>query len=285
MKNDTLENSLKLDEYQKNCVTVSIWASGMNPNYTTGTTVGHISVRTPTQYMSLWPKLESHTETMADKNNGLGIIGPIPHELVPSLHAEVTDFEKRPPELTLNFYTLKPVNIEKKFSEIKESLKGWAVLPSEYTASASCASLAWRVLQAGGIEKYLEAGDTSRIVSQASKDSSYFLGLGLLNLFSTPKNSTLNASTRSSLVSIYPSELGLSVFFNSPDQFDALLKLAKQRELRKESLTKEIKRDGEWLPQESSNNSTSNFWNYRNTIIVTSAAAGLAAAGYMLTQR
>ncbi len=137
-QNDGLEN---------NRVVVRIWTSG----FSGGENVGHVSVdipAIPNAYFSLWPmglpngKIQQFYEIR--EHDFFTLAGDV--------HAEGRQAEK-----TICLYTLNAEEIQAKFNFFKANLSGWTLLGSNLLlnncSAESCASLALKLLQAGGLNE------------------------------------------------------------------------------------------------------------------------------------
>lgn len=124
-------------------VIIRIWTS----EYNLGDGVGHISIQTPNNYMSLWPKghpskgLMQYFEVRA-------------YDLLQEFKHDVT-LEERDPEFVVCLYSIEFEKIEDKFREFKKKLQGWTLLGSNRLLNSgsaeSCATLALSLLRAGGL--------------------------------------------------------------------------------------------------------------------------------------
>lgn len=128
---------------KKNRVIIRIWNSGING----GENVGHVSIETPNEYISLWPqghpagKIKRFFETRE-------------HGFIP--HVEMDNqLELRTPEITVCLYGLDVDKIEKKFIWFKENIEGWTLFGGNRllnnSSAKSCSSLALDVLKEGGL--------------------------------------------------------------------------------------------------------------------------------------
>lgn len=145
-------------------VIIRVWTSRYNREHK-GENVGHISLQTPNRYMSLWP-------TSLGKQQGLGIFKPINHELKDDYQADL-DEERRDPEVTICLYTLDHSRMEEYYDTAACQLKGWALIGRKLVnqnSAASCSSLAYDVLKAGGIYDMISALHSSRFSSVVTPD-------------------------------------------------------------------------------------------------------------------
>ena len=160
---------------EANRAVVRVWTSGLN-HRVPGHDVGHVSIETKDGYISLWP-----AEPVSFK--GPGIFTPIKHQF----HTYGDDLrdEKRRPERTICLYSLYISRITSEFEklvneikavrseeevekETKQSLKGWRLIGSnlisriDNSGGESCASLAYRLLNAGGIGELISSKYSSK---------------------------------------------------------------------------------------------------------------------------
>jgi hypothetical protein len=144
---------------------------------------GHVSIETqsPQNYYSLWPKHDFDI-----KNSGSGLFTSTQHKL----HTYEDDLkaEGRDPEVRVALYRLHGRSMRRKFDTIKENLNGWRLIGSHalaritnMTSGESCASLAYRLLVAGGLNQLVSSSvstkesivvtptDLSKIAKQAKQ--------------------------------------------------------------------------------------------------------------------
>jgi hypothetical protein len=138
---------------------VRIWISANNPEHKSDNLnqsyLGHISIEFPNMqfdsgsiYISLWPQTDI-TITKSQVTTNI-----IPHQL----HTLEDDLitEHRNPEALYCFYTLDRYAMTAKFEEMKVTLQGWRTLGNlflrEKGTAENCASLAYKILQAGDAE-------------------------------------------------------------------------------------------------------------------------------------
>lgn len=129
---------------ENNRVIIYVWKSGLNG----GENVGHVAIKTPNRYISLWPGGEAS--------------GPIrqffERRETHFMRAYTDDksAEERDAEVTICLYSLNTEMIEGRFDKIKDNLEGWTLLCGTVLknsgAQESCASLALRMLKVGGID-------------------------------------------------------------------------------------------------------------------------------------
>lgn len=226
-------------------VIVNIWTSGGNPSYP-GHNVGHASIQCREQYMSLWPRRV--------QNEGSGIKEGISFELLPNYQTDL-NYERRAPEVRFCFYSLETDKIEKAFDEIKKTLEGWSLLGLE-KKSESCASLAWHLLKAGGIDKLVSLPTQSSVSSAGSSTGSFLSGKqattsSVHGSSSAPVESKA-ASAESRGASFFSTEMAIALVVKSPDALADLLRTAKKQELKSHANTSEIAYPGETVVQVSS---------------------------------
>jgi hypothetical protein len=184
---------------------VRIWSSRVNPKYDGGG-VGHISIELerPDEfpfYISLFPYDISTLNVVTNR---------IPQEL----HALEDDMaiEGKPPQILICFYTLNNNSIMDRFDHLTETLQGWSIIGNLFQFKSdkkeSCASLAYKLLQAG--DNALILPSLSEQSKQAAKGISWML--------------------RSPL---YCSEMSAASLVTSPDFMIEYLKQAKLKECEK----------------------------------------------------
>ncbi|CAM4451946.1 MAG: hypothetical protein LEGION0398_MBIBDBAK_00763 [Legionellaceae bacterium] len=227
---DDSETDLMLLAHKK--VTVRIWTSGVNMR-NEGHSVGHVSVETPREYMSLWPKQAQFLGDTCAKEEGKGIFEPISYE-TPNLKTDER-YEGREPEAVYEFYTLDPDAIEAEFDSIKKTLKGWSLF-AVCENGESCASLAYRLLQAGGIESLISKTKQSSLQSNESS-SAFFKGskhsktaVGYKSSSRFPQANEHKTESRNH--SIYSIEMGVGRIIKSPDALSLILKEAQLRDAK-----------------------------------------------------
>lgn len=188
---------------QGNKVIIYIWTSGFNRLHS-GQNVGHVAVsisgltmKNPKYdssdesskkeiplYISLWPAEDF-------KLGNKGSLQPVGHEFNLSYKEDCEDevCKQRPkgvPELTICLYSLKINFIRKEFLNIcfgksvkkglkgNKNFKGWVLIGGNKlinrNSGESCASLAYKLLQAGGIDSLINFSSKSRIASIVSPD-------------------------------------------------------------------------------------------------------------------
>ncbi len=205
---------------------VRVWASRANSEHD-GKGVGHVSIEllgadNDNHYISLFPK-------------DLTALRAITHTIPNKFHTLEEDIriEERPPEILLCFYSFNHDFIIEKFESIKRNITGWSVVGNplkmeEFWRTESCASLAYKVLQAGD----------SRSLLPTLKDDSKQAAKGSPWLFRSPS---------------YCSELTLGALVTSPDSFAKVLKQMKLDELKKRPELKDVQYEGETTDLDSNN--------------------------------
>lgn len=241
--------------YENDRVIVCIWTSAGNLNHP-GDSVGHVSIQTRNLYMSLWPKQANHpNEQSAIEAEGPSLFKGISHELLPSYEIDV-QYEKREPEVVYCFYSLNVHDIETEFEQIRQSLGGWSLLALAENAE-SCASLAWRLLCAGGIEKLAPKTTQAVVLSKGSSEGSFLSSkhsyVGSYHTAFSRIDDGKTASKQSIATSFYSSEMAVSMMIRSPDALVEILRNAKLKELEQHSLTKKITLEGETSVEASHN--------------------------------
>jgi hypothetical protein len=238
--------------YDAKRVTVRIWTSAGNPK-NPGRNVGHVSVEANNKYISLWPKQGTDTEGSAKNTEGNGITYAITHEL-PSLEKDL-EYEDRAPEVIYCFYSLDPQKIVHEFEAINKHLKGWTLL-GLCENGESCASLAYRLVKAGGIGtlagKATEATISSTRSTPAFFHASSQSSEASVDSMKKDKVAAANMKAAAKATSFYATEMGVGLTIKSPDFLAEMLKKAKQQELHDYPETKEIRFAGE-TPVSTSN--------------------------------
>jgi hypothetical protein len=173
---------------QSNRVIVRVWTNN----------VGHISIETPREYMSLWPV--PFTEEEIRRYRDAGTLDRkwlhLFMERAPDFHQnyeEDATAEGVPPEFTICFYALEIKAMEARFRELSTSTEGWRLIGRnlffqavergtaaitmgafalESTAGRrnvdNCASLALQILYAGDVDFSFGASERTRMSSQTS---------------------------------------------------------------------------------------------------------------------
>lgn len=252
----TLEEELNIKRYKNQRVIVRVWASGGN-QLKKGEGVGHISLETPMLYMSLWPK-----ETPSGK--GAGLFKSVPHETLPSYKVDL-NYEEREPEFVFCFYSLNTIAMDNTFLQLKQTLTGWDIL-GKCKDSESCASLAYRLLQTGGLgllfgnEIKQSSIQTSIHSNESSKGGSASIAYGSQAtsfVLGSQANKARDAFHQGMKASFYSVEMGAGEIIHSPDSLAAELKEAKKEELKKHPLTKHIEKiEGETIVRDEAPSKT-----------------------------
>lgn len=240
--------TLQQQMYEKKKVIVRIWTSAINL-INPGHSVGHVSIEIPKEkiYWSLWPKQEQNGQPSAQETEGLGIFTPISTEQLDNFtYQKDRDFEGRDPELEFNFYTLNILNITLKFQELcREEIK-WNIIGRLFFSNAgSCASSAWELLKAGGINDLVSPLKQSMISSTGSwygslRSSIWGTKASRHHLTDNQMSERDNASNQSTLAASYALEMTISPLVSSPDFIGELLKKAKEQELKNIEANKTI---------------------------------------------
>jgi len=167
---------------EQNRVIIRIWSSGWKG----GENVGHISVETtmPKNYMSLWP---SQRKTSSSAGFFQDMATPISPDFKADYKADVIA-ERRKCDITLCLYSLKSSRINKEFNSFLEEIKssekegkpaGWRLIGSNWLvsliadtgkAAESCASLAYRLLNAGGLYDLISSAYSLGVSSSVVPD-------------------------------------------------------------------------------------------------------------------
>jgi len=124
-------------------VIIRIWTSQFNG----GENVGHVSIQTPNNYMSLWP------EEGATKSGIKQLLETRPPQFLANPETDFI-FEGRRAEVIVCLYTLDTEKMEDEFDRIKRQLKGWRGIGNMFLYSSyaeSCATLALNILRSGGL--------------------------------------------------------------------------------------------------------------------------------------
>jgi hypothetical protein len=174
---------------ENNRVVIRVWTSSLN-HRVPGQDVGHVSIETADNYISLWP-----SELVSIK--GPGVFTPVK----PQYHHYVDDLrdEKRRAERTICLYSLYIPELIAEFEKIKEIVKeeklerndetgeteqvkndaitGWRLIGSNVlsrlnnSGGESCASLAYRLLNAGRIYDLVSSKYSSKYSSIVTPDA------------------------------------------------------------------------------------------------------------------
>lgn len=160
-------------------VIVRIWTSSLNRT-APGEGVGHISIETFNYYMSLWPA--SQPGQAAPR-----FFEERPPHFMANYQGDFVAEENRAPERVFCLYSLDSKEMEKQFATLKSAISAWAITGSnnvsaalrEYTkgwtirgenvltagqyAKESCASLAYKILKAGGLYELISTMHSSSI--------------------------------------------------------------------------------------------------------------------------
>jgi len=173
-------------------VIIRIWTSRYNKVHL-GENVGHVSIAIPSLtmndlrhsntektipfYVSLWPNDDF-------KLGGGGMLTPKKHEFKLNYDEDLRA-EGRAPELTICLYSLTTKSIQKEMAKIcrgdnvknkgGKHFKGWVLVGSNqlinFTSGESCASLAYKLLNAGGLGEAITSKNGSRMSSIVSPDA------------------------------------------------------------------------------------------------------------------
>lgn len=146
--NIDLGDSAEIKKLQKNRVIVRVWTPATSQG------MGHISLQTSNNYISLWP---SGPVTYSD----MGKI--LPYEFSPDYMTDYESEGRRKSEYTFCFYTLHEQKIDEEFSRLVEKLSGWTLVPHCATTEhvESSYSLVCKLLVAGKISDLLSCAEES----------------------------------------------------------------------------------------------------------------------------
>lgn len=225
------EQREEFESFEKNRIIVRVWTSGFNVK-NKGKGPGHVSIETPNHYMSLWPT------DLAKDSEGSGFKQGISHEFVPTFAQDRLQEGKRDPEYTFIFYCLSTSEIEKFFSQTCQvEIKKWSVLGLGKDTE-SCASVAWNVLKAGGLNIYVNK--IKRMLT-AKKEKKAATVKFTPSLFNTSKYSKHDKEEGEGNLTyllnkvleggpVYIAEMLVSGKIKSPDYLAAILLIAQQKE-------------------------------------------------------
>jgi len=180
------------------CVIIRVWTSEDNKQYP-GHNVGHVSVETPERYMSLWPV--PFTQQQINEYRALGSLEQKYKKYFMERNPDFKQFYQadysaegdQPPQVVICLYSLDIYAIQNEFDRLKNNTLGWRLIGSnqfvqglESVADAlisnskvfeseigrrnvdSCASLALKLLKAGGISKLVDISQYSTFTSKTS---------------------------------------------------------------------------------------------------------------------
>jgi hypothetical protein len=162
--------------HENNRVIIRIWTSSFNKEMP-GENVGHISVEALDTYMSLWPARRRPTNDtregkISSKLKKIFEERP-PHYMCK--YKEDRDAEDRDPEYVFCLYSLDQEAIIGEFDKLKRNIQGWTLLGGNILinsgASESCATLAYKLLKAGGIYNLISASFSSENSVVTNPDS------------------------------------------------------------------------------------------------------------------
>jgi len=279
------EKELAMSWYESRCVIVRVWTSSVNRlSSSRGENVGHVSIQTSNNYISLWPKsaeLSSSAATSSssstDHNSSFSLtspisapssetkrqdkqsmlIGSVAYKLQSQFIDDVRLENDRRPELTFYFYSLDWQAIDRNFAKFKESPASYSLFGLR-SHSFNCAQLAWQFLLAGGIGKLLSSSARVLCCKRGSKDGvlskqELARGISYGAFFQGRESST--ALGRGMNDSSHSSEMLIPI--QNPDKLAVFLQNAKKNELNKEEYqpTQDINIDGEWRPLKKSDSS------------------------------
>lgn len=226
----TTEEETKM-HLKRQLITVYIWTSGGNPKVP-GQNVGHVAIEIKhpirlasgqvISYISFWPQ---------DAVPKSKVTSAVPGEFVDSYPLDYAK-EERDSEHKFYFYTLNQSNLVEKFIKIKEAMGAtgpqWVLFP--HGGSNNCASLAWDVLVASGIERLISREEQFSLSSSASATGAAH----------SSKAGTSSKPKESSKACSYSVEMMLGKIFTSPDLLSVFLTKAKEHELEQQPLTRQL---------------------------------------------
>jgi len=220
---------LEKENLEQQRVILRIWASYISGG---SSGVGHVSLEHEfngqTYYVSFWSKdVKIHN-----------VLIPSAFKL-PQDHTEDIELEKRDPEYTFCFYTLEKEGIFNEYNRFYEKLNkgnwnGWCLMGPIWTklesTTENCASLALRLLVAGGLGDLISSAEVTSVVSKET---------GVATVKAVTESSKLNAG-KAGKASVLSAENAAYIFVASPDVLKNILVKAKANELRKNPLTADI---------------------------------------------
>ena len=182
---------------ESNQVIVRVWTSRDNKRFP-GHNVGHVSIETPTSYMSLWPVPFTH-EQMAGYRAAKSLdqkYSKYYMERNPDWKANYqADYQAegdQEPQVVVCLYSLSVDDIESAFGRLQDDTKAWRLVGSNMLLQKletlavdvaqstklfdsgpaetveNCASLALKLLKAGGMNKLVGFAKESSFCSQTS---------------------------------------------------------------------------------------------------------------------
>ena len=169
------------DLHKEKGTIVRIWTSGFNYVRTRGSGVGHVSVetRSPNRYMSLWPQRKE------EQTSSPTFFGGTPHKTAVTLSRD-NIWEERPAEYCISLYSLSTQRIVSHFETAFPRIQGWHLLSGnllmcrDLKSTENCASLALKLLLAGGIKPLTTSCNTYTVYKITTPD-------GLLELVRSAK--------------------------------------------------------------------------------------------------
>lgn len=161
---------------EDNRVVIRVWPSNLKEVATGKVSikereVGHVSIETPNCYMSLWPqgvegKIRQYVSTYPASFHE-SYVKDIKVETDNSPYASKQDLPTSLslPSTIVCLYSLDVEAMEARFRDIVSVLKGWTLMGNQFLVNKgnahSCASLAYTLLQAGGIYKLVSRSSSS----------------------------------------------------------------------------------------------------------------------------
>lgn len=168
-------------------VIVRVWTSKENRRFP-GNSVGHVSIQTPEEYISLWPVSFSDEERVQYRRAGklgrtqLCYFGERKADFHVSCEDDIKAEEDHTPQVTICFYSLDAYMLENTFHKLKTTTTHWRLIGSNLFLQElqgligtekngyveSCASLALKILKAGGISNLVGLPESTSFCSKTS---------------------------------------------------------------------------------------------------------------------
>ncbi len=232
--NGLLQNSKVLEELEhqklENSVIVYVWASKINPTEH-GHALGHVSIQTTKSYISLWPAEASNSpqKKASEQLQKFSDYSSENYTFQPSIDADIEASNGYLPNYEIRLETLDCAEIEKKFDALKQKIMGWAVIPG--LCKESCASIAAKLLTAGGINSLVSNTERIKIASTGGMTGSHAA------LYPKAGQTRKDASVGGS---VYGAEMLASPIIDSPDSLLEILKIAAKNEKERTRLPSKI---------------------------------------------
>ncbi len=179
-------------------VIVRVWTSQENKQFP-GNNVGHVSIETPDTYMSLWPvpftqqQINEYTKSNILKQQYLKYFMERSADFHQSYQNDYQAEGNTAPQVTICLYSLDYNMVENEFHKLKMNTESWRLIGSnlfvqklddaveimvsyskiienkvEHKNIDNCASLAVKILKAGGIGQLVDLSTFSTFSSQTS---------------------------------------------------------------------------------------------------------------------